>query len=82
MKTSKLVDRIRRLLKKSPKETKLSKLYDTVKALKRKQKDLEHKLKSTDGKRERQRLKHKIDVLRVQRKKGARLYRDIKAQRR
>ena len=56
----------------------LKKLRKTIKALKEKQEDLEHKLRRTQGKHARQRLQQKIDVLHAQRKKGAAAYRKLK----
>lgn len=79
MKTSKLVDRIQEIISAPRKDTKLKKLYKTVKALKKKQRRLEAELKETSGKRARQHLRQKIDVLRVQRRKGCKVYRAIKA---
>ncbi|MCB1787594.1 MAG: hypothetical protein H6955_05770 [Chromatiaceae bacterium] len=81
MKTTKLVARVRKLLSRPPQDTKLKKLRKTVKALKKKQEELEDKLKRTRGKDARQRLRQKIDVLRAQRQKGAEVYRRLKAER-
>ncbi|MCB1789104.1 MAG: hypothetical protein KDJ27_05995 [Gammaproteobacteria bacterium] len=82
MKTEKLIHRIQKLLQRAPEETKLKKLHKTIKALRNKQKDLEQKLKRTQGKHARQRLQQKIDVLYVQRRKGIEVYRQLKAERR
>jgi septal ring factor EnvC (AmiA/AmiB activator) len=79
MKTMKLVARIQKLLRRPPEETPLKKLRKTIKALKEKQRELEGKLKHTHGQRERQRLQQKIDVLNAQRRKGAEVYRQLKA---
>lgn len=81
MKSSKLIDQIQKLLQRSPEKAKKKKLCQTIKALGKKQKELEKKLKRTEGKRDRQRLKQKIEVLRVQRRKGLEFYRQIKATR-
>lgn len=79
MKTKKLVARIQRLLAGPPAETQIKKLRKTIKALKEKQELLEDKLKRTRGKHERQRLQQKIDVVKAQRRKGAEVYRQLKA---
>lgn len=81
MKTMKLLARIQELLGRPPEETPLNKLRKTIKALKEKQQDLEDKLKRTRGKHERRRLQQKIDVLKAQRRKGAEVYRRLKAER-
>lgn len=81
MKTMKLIAKVQRLLQAAPQDSKLKKLRKTVKALKEKQEDLEHKLKGTRGKHSRERLRQKIDVLRAQRLKGAEAYRRLKAER-
>jgi len=81
MKTTKLVAKIQKLLRRPPEETQLKKLRKTIKALKDKQKDLENKLKRTHGKHDRQRLQQKIEVLKAQRLKGAEVYYRLKAER-
>lgn len=78
MKTMKLVAKLQQLLQRPPEETKLKTLRKTVKALKKKQEDLEAKLKHTRDKHARERLKQKIDVLQAQRRKGAEVYRRLK----
>ena len=79
MKTTKLIDKFQKLISKGPEETPTKKLCKTVKALKDKQKDLENRLKRTEGKHARQRLRQKIQVLKAQRRKGVELYRSLKA---
>ena len=81
MKTMKLIGKFQKLVSKAPKETPIKKLCKTIKALKHKQKDLESRLKRTEGKHARDRLRQKIDVLRAQRRKGVDLYKTLKAQR-
>lgn len=81
MKTMKLIAKIQRLLQRPPEETKIKKLRKTIKALKEKQEALEEKLKRTRGKHERQRLQQKVEVLQAQRRKGAQVYRQLKAER-
>ncbi len=81
MKTTRLIEKFQKLVSKSPEETPIKKLHKTVKALKNKQKELEMRLKRTEDKHVRQRLKQKIDVLRVQRRKGIDLYKTLKAER-
>jgi len=80
MKTMKLVAKIQELLQRPAEETKIRKLRKTIKALKDKQKELEHKLKRTHGKHDRQRLEQKIAVLKAQRLKGAEVYYRLKAE--
>jgi hypothetical protein len=79
--TKNLLSRIKALLKAPPDKTELSDLKKTIKRLKAKQKELEAKLEKTSGKQSRRHLKQKIDVLRAQRRKGAKLYRELKARR-
>ena len=81
MKTMKLIEKLGKLMQRPPEEAKLKKLRKTIKALKDKQEELEEKLKRTRGKHSRERLQQKIDVLRAQRRKGADLYRELKASR-
>jgi peptide subunit release factor 1 (eRF1) len=78
MKTTRLIHKIQDLMKQPPEETPRKKLCRTLKVLKSKQKDLEKKLKRTEGRHARQRLKQKIEVLRTQRRKGVELYRLLK----
>ena len=79
MKTSKLVATLQKLLQRPPEETKIKKLRKTIKKLKAKQKELEDRLKHTHGKHDRKRLQQKIDVLKVQRRKGVEVYQRLKA---
>ena len=80
MKTTKLLKRIGAMLSQSPEATKRRQLHKTIKELKRKQKDLEDRLKDADGKQERRHIQQKIDILRAQRRKGAALYKELKSQ--
>ena len=80
MKTKNLLLKLQELMKRPAEETPVEKLYKTVMALKKKQKKLEKKLKRTEGKHARRRLKQKIEVLRVQRRKGVELYKKLKAE--
>ncbi len=79
MKTIKLIEKLQQLMQGAPKETPRKKLCKTVKALRGKQRKLEKKLQHTEGKHARQRLKHKIGVLRAQRRKGMALYKSLKS---
>lgn len=79
MKTKSLLDRLHKLLQRPPEKARLKKLRKTIKALKEKQKDLEDQLERADGSHARKRLQQKIAVLRAQRKKGAAVYRELKA---
>ncbi|MCB1803142.1 MAG: hypothetical protein KDI82_15730 [Gammaproteobacteria bacterium] len=79
MKSRKVLAQIQELLKKSPEKAKKKKLCQTIKALSKKQKELEKKLKRVEGARERERLKQKIEVMRMQRRKGVEFYRQIKS---
>jgi predicted nucleic acid-binding Zn-ribbon protein len=81
MTTKNLLSRIKAMLKAPPGETELSKLKKTVKRLKARQKELEEKLEKTKGKQSRRSLQQKIDVLHAQRRKGAKLYRELKTKR-
>lgn len=78
MKTTELIHKIRHLMKKPASETPKKKLCKTIKALREKQRELEKKLKRTEGKQARKRLKQKIDVLRAQRRKGIAVYKSLK----
>ena len=78
MKTTRLIDKINKLISKPAKDTPLKKLRKTIRALKAKQKKLEAELKRTSGKHAKGRLVQKIRVLRAQRKKGAERYFGLK----
>ena len=80
MKTMKLIKKINSLMAAAPEETPLKKLRKTIHALKKKQADLEDKLKHAKGKHTQERLEQKIRVLRAQRRKGAERYRELKAE--
>ena len=77
MKTMKLVSRIERLLKCPPEELSVKKLRKSIKALKQKQEDLEERLKRTRRTGSRRRLKMQIQVLKVQRARGAETFRHL-----
>ena len=74
MKTMTLVSRIEKLLKCPPGELPIKKLRKTIKAIKQKQEDLEERLKRTRRKGSRRRLQLKINVLKLQRARGAEIY--------
>ena len=78
MKTKKLVEKFQKLVSQPPEETPRKKLCKTIRALKKKQRELEGKLRLTEGKHSRQRLEQKIEVLRAQRRKGVALYKQLK----
>jgi hypothetical protein len=78
MKTMTLIGKLQDLMKKPPEETPIKKLRKTIKALKEKQKELEKRLRRTEGKHARERLQQKIEVLKAQRRKGADLYKRLK----
>lgn len=77
MKTMRLVSRIEKLLKCPPDELPIKKLRKTIKALKQKQEDLEERLKRTRRTGSRRRLQLKINVLKLQRARGAEIYHQL-----
>ena len=77
MKTMKLVSRIEKLLKCPPDELPVKKLRKTINALKQKQEDMEERLKRTRRKGSRRRLQMQIQVLKVQRARGAGTFRHL-----
>lgn len=56
----------------------IKKLHKVVKELKKKQKNFEHRLEATTDSKERSRIKKNIEVLKLQRQKGAAAYRQLK----
>lgn len=79
MKTRKWIGKLQALLGTPAEETPRKKMGKALKALKARQRELEARLAQTEGNHARQRLQQKIDVLRAQRRKGLRRYREIKA---
>jgi len=77
MKTTKLIDRIEKLLRRPPEELPARKLRKTIKSLKQKQEALEERLKRTRRKASRRSLQKKITALREQRALGAETYRQL-----
>jgi hypothetical protein len=80
MKTSKLLDRLGRLMDGSNSADKqhIKKLCLVVKALKHKQKKLEQQLHREEDKEVRAGLRRGIEVIRAQRRKGADAYKALK----
>ena len=74
MKTMKLVSRVEKLLKCPPDDLPIKKLRKTIKGIKQKQEDLEERLKRTRRTGARRRLQLKINVLKLQRARGAASY--------
>jgi hypothetical protein len=81
MKTSKLLDKLGRLIA-SPSDLdkeRLKKLRKLVKELKAKQKKLEAELEAAEAPEERHRLERSLKVVETQRKKGASVYKSLKS---
>jgi hypothetical protein len=83
MTTEKLYKRLGKLLDRSDDADKkhIKKLREVLKALKHRQKELESKLEHTTGAHEQRKLKQDIEVLSLQRKKGVKVYKDLKHER-
>ena len=83
MTRKKLLKKLQSLLDKSDdaKKQDIKKLHKVVKELKQKQKHLEHRLDDTQDEKERSRLLKDIEVIQLQRKKGAAVYRRLKEER-
>lgn len=79
MKTHRMLGKLRAMLRGPVEDTPRKKICKAIKLLKAQQRELEAKLRHTEGKRARQRLEQKIEVLRAQRIKGQQRYREIKA---
>jgi len=79
MKTRRMIEQLRALLRGPAKETPSRQICKALKALKARQHELEIQLRHTEGKRARHRLEQKIQVLRAQRLKGQQRYKEIKA---
>lgn len=56
----------------------IEKLHKVVKQLKHKQKRLEHRLEDAAEEAEQRKIRQDIEVIKLQRKKGAALYRQLK----
>lgn len=80
MTKKKLLKRLQYLLDKSSDADKkeIEKLHKVVKQLKHKQKRLEHRLEDATEETEQRKIRQDIDVIKLQRKKGAALYRQLK----
>jgi hypothetical protein len=80
MKTAKLLDKLGGLMNtsKDVDKERLKKLCKVIKELKQKQKKFEKQLKDEDDKERRKSLKRSIEVIRVQRQKGAEAYQAMK----
>ena len=74
MKTTKLINRIQKLLGRPSDQLPIHKLRKTIKALKRKQEALEERRKRTRRNGARRKLQRKIEMLREQRRRGAETY--------
>ena len=80
MTNAKLFEKLGALLESSEDADKkhIKKLRKILQKLKKKQKHLEASLKDTEGDHERRRLYNDIEVLELQRKKGAKVYKALK----
>ncbi len=80
MNKGKLLKRLQSLLDQSDEARRndIKKLHKVVKELKKKQKSLEHRLEDTTDDKERSKLRKDIEVIKLQRKKGAAVYRQLK----
>ncbi len=80
MTKGKLLKKLQTLLEQadSARAKDIKKLHKVVKELKKKQKDLERRLEDTTDDKERSRLQKDIEVIKLQRKKGADVYRQLK----
>lgn len=83
MTTDKLYKRLGKLLDRSDDADKkhIKKLREVLKALKKRQRELEDQLKDTNGAHEQRKLQQDIDVLSLQRKKGVKVYKKLKLDR-
>lgn len=83
MTTDKLYKRLGKLLDHSDDTDKkhIKKLREVLKALKKRQRQLEEKLKDAKGAHEQRKLRQDIDVLKLQRKKGVKVYKRMKRER-
>ena len=82
MTRKKLLKKLQSLLDKSDDARKqdIKKLHKVVKELKQKQKHLEHRLEDTEDEKERSKLSQNIEVVKLQRKKGVAVYRQLKGE--
>lgn len=80
MTNEKLYKRLGKLLDRSDAADKkqIKKLREVLKKLKKRQKELEARLEHTKGTHEQRKLKRDIEVLTLQRKKGVKVYKDLK----
>jgi len=83
MTSAKLFDKLRSLLEKTEHADKkhIKQLRKVLHKLKDRQKELEHSLEETRDPEKRAKIRKEIDVIRLQRGKGADVYQGIKAER-
>jgi hypothetical protein len=81
MNTAKLFQKLSMLLEdtESADEKHIKKLRKVLQKLKKKQKALQESLENAEGEQGRRKIKHDIEVLKLQRKKGVRVYKALKA---
>ena len=81
MTTAKLFQKLSMLLEDtdSADEKHIKKLRKVLQKLKKKQKALHETLETAEGEQERRKIKQDIEVLKLQRKKGVRVYKALKA---
>lgn len=80
MKNEKLLDKLGGLLESSEKADAkhIKKLRKVLQKLKKRQQELAAKLENTEGEHDRRRINQEIEVLKLQRKKGAVVYKTLK----
>ena len=80
MKTDKLLERTEEFFseKKSQQRKRVDSLKELLAALKKKKRKLNAKLKDTDKRSDREHIRKELEVIRVQRRKGLRILKDIK----
>ena len=84
MTNSKLLDKLKALTKNADNADKehIKKLHKVLKKLKKRQQKLAEGLKDVDKDHDRQKVEQEINVLRLQRQKGAEVYKQLKKERR
>ena len=80
MKTGKLLQRTREIIskKKSKQRERVDSLKELLDALKKKKHKLNAKLKETKDRRDREQISKELAVIRVQRRKGLKILKEIK----
>ena len=83
MTNAKLFAKLRSLMKTRDNADKkhIKKLHNVLRKLKDRQRELEHSLEDSSSAGQQKKIMQEIDVIRLQREKGVKVYREIKAQR-